>query len=243
MKKGILNGVITFNGVLYMLFKLLSIELVVGFFLIFFVIKFIGKKLINQFTPFTFISVVVLGELLGNALYDPKIGVKYIVFSISLWAFLLFCVEYLSLKWLWLREFVEEKPTVLIKNGVINRDMLKKAKINLNQLQSLLRQNETFSVREVAYCFLESNGTISLIKKSKFQKTTQEDFQMALKMVYIPVTLIRDGKVLWDEIFDLGFDETWLKKQLLTHQVVDYKDVFLAEWLEGDGFFVQRYSH
>ncbi|MDF2557624.1 MAG: hypothetical protein K0R71_1452 [Bacillales bacterium] len=225
-----------------MLFKLLSIELVVGFFLLFFVIKFIGKKLINQFTPFTFVSVVVLGELLGNALYDPKIGVKYIVFSISLWAFLLFCVEYLSLKWLWLRGFIEEKPAVLVKNGVINRDKLKKARMNLNQLQSLLRQNETFSVREVAYCYLESNGTISVIKKSKYQKTTQEDFKLPSKMVYIPVTLIRDGKVLWDEIFDLGFDEKWLKYQLSAHQVDDYKDVFLAEWLEEEGLFVQKYQ-
>lgn len=224
-----------------MLFKLLSIDLIVGFVLLFFIIKFVGKKMINQITPFTFISAIVLGELLGNALYDPKIGVRYIVYSMTLWAILLFAVEYLSQKFLWFRGFVEEQPSALIKNGVINRDVLKKSRMNLNQLQSLLRQNETFSVREVAYCYLESNGSISVIKKSKHQKTTQEDFHLPLKMVYVPTTVIRDGKVLWDEISELGFDKTWLNAQLAPYRIIDYKEVFLAEWLEDDGLFVQKY--
>lgn len=225
-----------------MLIKHITIELLVGFILLFFIIKFVGKKMINQITPFTFISTIVLGELLGNALYNPKIGVWPIVYTMCLWALLLFIVEYLSLKLLWFRGLVEEKPTALIKNGIIDRNELKKHKMNLNQLQSILRQSETFSVREVAFCYLEGNGSISILKKSKFQKTTQDDFQIPSKVVHAPVTLIRDGKVLWDEIRDLGFDEKWLKNQLSEHGDYAYKDVFLAEWLEGDGMFVQKYD-
>lgn len=63
--------------------------------------------------------------------------------------------------------------------------------MNINQLQSLLRQSETFSIREVAFCYLEANGSISVLKKKKYQKTTQEDFNMPAKPVYVPVTLIR----------------------------------------------------
>lgn len=58
--------------------------------------------------------------------------------------------------------------------------------------------------------------------------------------VYVPVTLIRDGKVLWDELKDLNFDESWLKKQLLSQNISNYNDVFLAEWLEEDGLFIQK---
>ena len=67
-----------------------------------------------------------------------------------------------------------------------------------------------------------------------------EDFNLIGKPAYVPVTLIRDGEVLLGELKDLGFDEDWLKMQLLAHNVSDYKDVFLAEWLEGDGIFVQK---
>ncbi len=218
----------------------LTFELVLGFFLLFLIVKFVGRKIISQITPFTFIASVVLGELLGNALYDHKIGLGYIIYSMCLWGLLLFIVEILSQKFLLFRGFVEGKPVALIRNGIIDREQLKKSRMNINQLQSLLRQSETFSVREVAYCYLEANGSISILKKPKYQKTTLEDFNLIGKPAYVPVTLIRDGEVLWDELKDIGYDEEWLKLQLLAHDVSDYKEVFLAEWLEGDGIFVQK---
>ncbi|KAA9012236.1 DUF421 domain-containing protein [Niallia endozanthoxylica] len=220
----------------------LTVELVMGFFLLFLIVKVVGRKIINQFTPFTFISAVVLGELLGNALYDEKIGLGYIIYSMFLWGFLLLLVESLGQKSLFFRGMFEGKPVALIKNGTVDREALRKSRMNINQLQSLLRQSETFSIREVAFCYLEANGSISILKKPRYQKTTLEDFNLLGKPAYVPVTLIRDGKVLWDEVKDLGFDETWLKSQLLTKSVSDYKDVFLAEWLEGDGIFVQTHS-
>ncbi|MBY0030599.1 DUF421 domain-containing protein [Priestia aryabhattai] len=220
----------------------LTIEIITGFFFLFIIVKFVGKKIINQITPFTFIASIVLGELLGNALYDHQIGVFYIIYSMGLWAILLFVVEYLGQKYLSFRGIVEGKPSALIKNGIVDREELRKNRMNINQLQSLLRQSETFSIREVAFCYLEANGSISILKKTKYQKTTQEDFNMSVKPVYVPVTLIRDGEVLWDEVKDLGFDEDWLRAQLSSQRISEYKAIFLAEWLEGDGFFVQTYQ-
>ncbi|MGG3737316.1 YetF domain-containing protein [Aeribacillus pallidus] len=219
----------------------LTIELMIGFFLLFIIVKLVGKKIINQITPFTFIASIVLGELLGNAVYDHQIGAFYIIYSMVLWGGLLFIVEYLGQKFLAFRGIFEGKPSALIKNGKVDYEELKKNRMNINQLQSLLRQSETFSIREVAFCYLEANGSISILKKSKYQKTTQGDFNMSIKPVYVPVTLIRDGKVLWDELNDLGFNESWLKTQLKSQGISDYKDVFLAEWLEDDGLFVQTY--
>lgn len=218
-------------------------ELIVSFFVLFITIKFLGKKIINQITPFTFIWSIVLGELIGNALYDKKAGVFYIIYSIVLWSLLLFAVEYLGQKILFLRGIFEGKPSALIHNGMINYEELKKNRMNLNQLQSLLRQSETFSIREVAFCYLEANGSLSILKKSKYQKTTQEDFNMPSKQVHVPITIIRDGKVLWDELEDMGFDEQWLKNELHSQNISNYKDVFFAEWLKDEGIFVQTYSH
>ncbi|WP_164669305.1 DUF421 domain-containing protein [Virgibacillus doumboii] len=222
-----------------MKFFYLSVELVVGFFLLFILVKFAGKKMISQITPFTFIAAIVLGELLGNALYDEKVGVIYIVYAMALWSVLLFLVEYLSQKFLKFRGISEGKPSALIKRGIVDREALRKNRMNINQLQSLLRQSETFSIREVEFCYLEANGSISILKKSRYQKTTQEDFKMPDKAVHPPVTLVRDGEVLWDEVKDLGYDAKWLKNMLLSQGVDDYSRVFIAEWLEGDGLFVQ----
>jgi len=221
----------------------LTFELIIGFVFLFLIIKFVGKKIINQISPFTFIAAIVLGELLGNALYDEKIGVFYIVYAMAIWGGLLFSFEYLSQKFLVFRGVAEGKPSALIKNGIVDREVLRKNRLTINQLQSLLRQSETFSIREVAYCYLEANGSISILKKSKYQKTTQEDFNMLSKVSYVPVTLIRDGEVLWDEVIDLGFNETWLKSQLNAQNITEYQEVFIAEWFQGDGLFVQTFKN
>jgi len=207
--------------------------------MLFIVVKIVGRKIITQVTPFTFITAIVIGEILGNALYDPKTGIADIIFSMCLWGLLLLVVEFIGQKSLWFRGLVEGKPAALIKNGRIDREELKKNRMNLNQLQSLLRQSETFSIREVAFCYLEPNGSISILKKAKYQKTTVEDLQLPEKQVHVPVTLIRDGEVLWDEVGDLGFDESWLKRQLQSQGIVDYDDILIAEWLHGEGIFVQ----
>ncbi|HEK9098984.1 DUF421 domain-containing protein [Bacillus cereus] len=220
----------------------LTLELVIGFFFLFILIKVLGKKIINQATPFTFIAAIVLGELLGNALYDDKVGVQYVIYAMCLWGGLLFGVEILGQRFLKMRGFFEGKPAVLIRNGIVNRDQLKKSRMNLNQLQSLLRQSETFSMREVAYCYLEANGSLSILKQSAYQKTTQEDFNLPRTSVHVPVTIIRDGEVLQDELNDLGRDEQWIKYELKKQGITEYKHVFIAEWLEGDGLFVQTFD-
>lgn len=114
--------------------------------------------------------------------------------------------------------------------------------MTLNQLQSLLRQSETFSLREVAFCYLEANGSISVLKKSRYQKTTREDFHLSPHAVNVPTTVIRDGEVLTDELRELGKDEAWLQRELRAFGVTSYQEVLVAEWLEGDGLFVQTYE-
>ena len=229
------------RGTDIMSFTALTFELITGFFILFAVVKIVGKKIINQITPFTFIASIVLGELLGNALYDEKVGIAYIIYSMCIWGILLIIVEFLGQKTRFFRRIFEGKPSALIKNGVVDYEALKKNQMNLNLLQSLLRQSETFSIREVAFCYLESNGSISILKKPKYQKTTLEDLNLIGKPVCVPVTLIRDGEVLWDELKDLEYDEPWLIMQLSSQNVSHYKEVLIAEWLEGDGLFVQTY--
>ncbi|MGP4081321.1 YetF domain-containing protein [Pseudalkalibacillus sp. R45] len=216
----------------------MSSKLVLGFFLLFLLIRIIGKKLIDQFTPFHFISAIVLSELLGNAVYEKTVPISYILFSILLWGSLLFSVEYLLQKFQHLRSSFEGKPSMVIRNGQIDFEQLKKSRMNINQLQSQLRQSEIFSVREVAFALIESNGSISILKKSPYQKTTLQDFNMPPHPVYLPITLIRDGELIKANLKEINKDDEWLRNQLLANGVSKIEDVLFAEWLENDGLFV-----
>lgn len=218
------------------------IKLIIGFFLLFLLIRIVGKKIIDQFTPFHFISAIVLSELLGNAVYEKNVSIFHIFYNIIIWGGLLFLVEYLAQKSLLLRQLFEGKPSVVIQNGQIDLEQLKKSRMNINQLQSLLRQSEIFSIREVAFAFIESNGSISVLKKSRYQKTTLEDFNMPYQPVYLPITLISDGKLIKENLEEINQDDHWLRNQLLAHGISKIENVLFAEWLENDGIVVIPYN-
>lgn len=217
------------------------IKVVVGFFMLFTITQILGKTTIKQLTPFDFISAIVLSELLGNGIYEEKVHIVYIFFTIFTWGVLLVIMEKLLLKFKKLRGVLEGNPSIIIRDGQIDRYQLKKHRMNINQLLSVLRQSETFSIREVAFAILESNGSISIMKKSKYQKVTLQDLQIPPQPTYLSTSLIIDGEVLEDNVRDLGFDMEWLQQQIRSKGYSKVDDVLYADWIKDDGIYIIPY--
>ncbi|TXC90707.1 DUF421 domain-containing protein [Metabacillus litoralis] len=220
----------------------ITLELIIGFCGLFVITRVLGKTQITQITTFDFISALVLGELVGNAIFDDETGIAKIIYAIIIWGLLIFTLEIITQKWSKTRGFLEGKPTIVIQKGKILRDSLKKCKLDINQLQHLIRSKSVFSIRELEYAVLETDGTVSVLKKAKYETPTKDDLNLNSKDVNIPITLITDGKVLNKNLKEAGFDFIWLEKQLKQHKIKDTKDVFYAEWLEGEGLFIQTFQ-
>ncbi|OIJ12882.1 hypothetical protein BKP35_09960 [Anaerobacillus arseniciselenatis] len=219
----------------------LSIELIAGFFALLLITKLLGKTKITQLTPFDFVSALVLGELIGNAIYNKDIGLRYVLYAIGLWGSFILLLEIVTQKYKKTRGILEGNPAVVIRNGKIDREQLKKNKLDLNQLQHLLRDKEVFSMREVEYAILEANGTVNVLRKPNYEKPTKGDLNLPPKKVHLPITLITDGEVLWDNLKEAGFDEEWLQLQLASHGIVKAEQVLFAEWLEGEPLFINKF--
>ncbi|GGL41333.1 DUF421 domain-containing protein [Sporolactobacillus putidus] len=227
-------------------FVSIAFELVIGFAALFVMTKILGKATLSQITPFDFISAIVLGEFVGNALYDKDIKISSILFSIALWGSLIYAVEWCTQKFRGTRSFLEGSPSIVIRNGHIDREAMKKEKLDMNMLQNLLRQKDVFSVREVAYAILETDGTVSVLKKTKYATPTNADIEQQLqieqrqKPVYLPVTLISDGKVDWENLEKAGLNEEWLLKTLQSRHIDRYKDIFYCEWKKDEGVYLEK---
>jgi uncharacterized membrane protein YcaP (DUF421 family) len=215
-----------------------TLKILVGFTLLFAVAKILGKTQISKITPFDFISSIVMGEIFVHAVFDEKIGVAMLAYLIVLWGMLIYFLELLAVKNLKLRSFFEGKPSILIRDGRIDQNELKRNKINMNQLLNLLRQNNVFSIIEVKYGILEMNGFLSVLKTSKNAIPSRNDLNLPEVPVYIPTSLIIDGEVLSDNLKECGFDQSWLETQLRIENVNSVKDVFYAEWKQDTGLSI-----
>ena len=216
----------------------LTIKVLVGFVALFFIIIMTGRTSISQLTPFHLVFILVLGDFLGNTIYEDKVRTFHFLYAIGLWTLLMLGIEFITLKNKSARSLFLGNPNIIIRNGVIDRKLLKKNKLDINQVLSLLRQNNVFSVREVKYGILEANGQLSILLKSKYQKPEKQDFNLPESPVDLPTSLIIDGEILWDNLHEHGFDKQWLHNKLTANGYENEKRILYADWRESEGIHI-----
>ncbi len=113
--------------------------------------------------------------------------------------------------------------------------------MDLNQLQHLLRAKDIFSVRECEYALLESNGTLSVLKKPMFENVQRADLNIQPDHVSLPLSLIVDGEIVYDNLKIVHQQEDWLLNEITKYGFQSHKDVLYAEWKEGESLLVQGY--
>ncbi|RDW15969.1 YetF domain-containing protein [Oceanobacillus chungangensis] len=214
-------------------------DTVFGFIALFTLTKVLGKTQISQITAFDFISSLLLGELVGNGLFDPEVGILQIGFVVFLWGGLMYITEIVSQKYKSARSFIEGSPSIIIYNGKLIRDVMEKNKLDINQLQHLLRAKEVFSIQEVEFAILETNGTLSVLKKSSYQSPNRKDLNLAPQDVALSTTLINDGEIIHDNLMEQNLSEEWLLQELHAQHFERIEDIFYAEYIKGEKLFIQ----
>ncbi|GAE25651.1 hypothetical protein JCM9140_1658 [Halalkalibacter wakoensis JCM 9140] len=222
-------------------FVSLTLELFVGFFALLVMTKVLGKNQITQLTPFDFISALVLGELVGNAIYDKDIGLQYVLYAVFIWGSLIYTIEMITQKMRKSRPWLEGTPSVIISQGKIQYEELKKNKLDLDQLLHLLRDKGVFSVREVEYGILETNGAVNVMRKHAVDHPVNHELHVPEKTVYLPVLLILDGEIIEEGLMKLNKQKSWLTDELLERGIAGPSAVFFADWQKGKGFEIQTY--
>src|SRR5690625_5079738 len=83
------------------------IETIFGFFALFAIAKVLGKTQIRQLTAFDFISALLLGELIGNALYDENVGILHMSLAVLTWGTLMYVAEFITQRFKGSRGLIE----------------------------------------------------------------------------------------------------------------------------------------
>src|SRR5699024_11823899 len=213
-------------------------DIVFGFFALFVLTKVLGKTQISRITTFDFISALGLGELVGNALFDEKAGIPEIAFVVFVWGALMYIVELITQKFKGTRYFLEGSPSIVIYNGKLIRDEMKKSKLDSNQLRHLLREKNVFAINEVEYAIMETDGTVSVLKKSEYQTPTRKDMKLADQEVKMSAILINDGELIQDNLKEKNLTEEWVFEQLQEQGYDTVKDVFYAEYTKGEDLYI-----
>lgn len=207
----------------------------IGFSLLLFLVRLIGKKLLGEMTFFTYITGIAMGEIAGEAIINREITMLQLFAALSAWTALTILVEYISLKSGKARILLDGEPSILIKNGVIQTKELSKLRLNMDDLSMLLRNRDVFSIQDVDYAILEANGKLSIIVKPGLQTVSKQDLQLQVQGTKrIPTGLIVDGRIMKENLREHSLSVEWLQAQLTIQGIASAKQVLFAE-LQSDG--------
>jgi uncharacterized membrane protein YcaP (DUF421 family) len=121
-----------------------------------------GRKEISQMTFFNFVSAISIGTLGASLAIDSSISIRNGLIALIAWSAFTIITGFLDIKSPKFRLAVEGQPVIVIKNGKIMNRALRKVRLDLDALNTLLRKKNVFSVSDVNYAIFEIVGTLSV---------------------------------------------------------------------------------
>ena len=220
----------------------ITLDLLFGFAGLFVFNKVLGKAHFSKLTPFEFVAMLVLGDLVGNAVYQPDVTALQILYGVFVWGIIIYAIGRWTLKSKKMRNLFEGEPSIVIRRGELQYDAMRRNMLDLEQLLSMLRQQGYFSLREIEYAVLETNGMMSVLPKRQYGPPTRGDLGLHGAGGSVPITLILDGKLQKDNLGKVSLTEPWLLQQLAEQGIASYEGVLYADWDPENGLFVMPHQ-
>ncbi|WP_369425934.1 DUF421 domain-containing protein [Cytobacillus pseudoceanisediminis] len=154
------------------------LRVTISFLVLFLLARLMGRKEIGQMTFFNWASAIGIGSIAGNLAVNESTLIKDGVISLIVWTLFTILMDMLDLKSKQGRTVTTGEPLIVIKAGRIMERALKISRVDLDELQALLRQKDIFSLNDVDYAILETNGDLSVLKKESQQPVTKNDLNI-----------------------------------------------------------------
>lgn len=190
--------------------------------------RFIGRKVISQMTFFDFGVATAFGTLIATAALGSNPTTSSAVNVLLTFSILAVLTGIMNIKSIRFRKLVNSEPVVLIDNGKLVDENMKKTRLSLSELTSILREQNAFNLADVEFAVFENDGQISVLKKAEKQPLTPSD--MNIKAAYQALTkdIIMDGSIMYENLKSANLNEQWLISQLNSQGIAKVQDVFYA---------------
>lgn len=196
--------------------------------ILFLIAKVIGHKQVAQLEFFDYITGITIGSIaaeLATTLDKPwwKPMISMLIFGLITVA-----LSVITRRFARSRKFINGTPTIVMNNGKLYRENIKKAKLELSEFLLLCRQEGYFNLNDIQTAIFEYNGKLSILPVSTKRPLNPEDMELNPKPEHIGTEIIMDGRVMDDNLKRKGLNDDWLQKELKKQSYKSAKEIFLG---------------
>ncbi|GCD11916.1 DUF421 domain-containing protein [Clostridium sp. FP2] len=215
---------------------------IIGFFTLLIFTRILGKQQVSQLTFFDYVVGITIGSTASSLTTDLTSRAWPHWVGLFTWTALCLILQLITLKSKTAEKYLDGQPTIVIINGKILEESMKKFRYTIGDLLSQLRDKDIFDIDQVAYAILEKDGQLSILKKTQCDPVTPKDLNLKTSPASIDFEVIYDGSILQDSLDKINRNERWLMKQLKSKGINDASEVFLAIYNATSGLHIDLYK-
>lgn len=189
-------------------------------------VKLMGKRQIGQLQPAEFVITILISEIVTVPMQDNSLPLLSSVMAVLLLVSLEILLSAASLKFMKLRTAVEGNSIIVIRDGMIDQQQLKRLRLTIDDLTEALRQKDVFDISDVQYAIVETNGTLSVLLKPEKQTVTAEMLNINPVNRGMACTVISDGEIKKPAFKECNLTEEQLLR-VIKNESLKIEDIML----------------
>lgn len=209
-----------------------------AFFLLFIVTKMIGKKQVSELSLFDYVVGISIGNFAAEMTMNLDNQYLNGVIALLTFGIIAYLVAVLTMKSIILRRVMIGVPTIIIQNGKIIKNNMKKVKIDINDLLEQCRTAGYFDLQEIEYALMEANGKLSIMPKAEYKPLTPKDSKIKVDKQELLANVVIDGRIIHLNLKNMHKTEEWLLKELKIKGYKDLENILLVTLDSNDKIII-----
>lgn len=129
------------------------------------VLRVSGKRTLTKLNAFDLVVTVALGSTLATILLSADVALAEGILAMAVLVGMQFAITWTSVRWTWFRHWVASEPSLLVHDGRLLRDAMRRERVSEAEVMQVLRNNGIDDTCAAASVVLESDGSFSVIQR------------------------------------------------------------------------------
>lgn len=180
--------------VIFMIISIIRTVILYAF--VVFSVRIMGKRQISDMQPSELVITLIISEIAAIPMQNTSQPLISGVIPVLVLVALEIIASVIMMKSGKFRKLVCGSPIVVIRDGEILQNEMRRLRLTTEDLCVQLRQQNIFSIEDVQYCIVETNGKVSVLEKPQSRQPSAKDFGIEISDNKIETVVVSDGQIL-----------------------------------------------
>ena len=207
--------------------------------IVFVIFRLMGKRQLGQLQPFEFVITLIIADLATIPMAEINIPIVHGIVPLITISLIHFLISFLSRKSITLRRVFNGKPIIVVNQNGVDYEALKKLNMDFNDLCESLRESNYFSLDQIQYAIIETNGQMTVLPNAENAPLAAPDFKIEKEKSSLPIMLVCDGHIIKENMKIAKVDENFLQKNIQKAGAFKVKEVMIATLDNNGKMYIQ----